>query len=137
MPLRVLSSETLATVLDQRNFYVRVFRPAVIAAKLDGDGVGWHTLRHSFASRLAMSGQKEGTIAILMRHSTTALVRRYAHLSPSYLHAAVETVAAYGKPTPKTEEILVASVIETGNVLRQGKENEVELIEKVGAGDGI
>ena len=117
--------------------YVLVFRPAVIAAKLDGDGVGWHTLRHTFASRLAMSGQKEGTIATLMRHSTTALVRRYAHLSPSYLHAAVETVAAYGKPTPKTEEILVATVIETGNVLRQGKENEVELIEKVGAGDGI
>lgn len=40
--------------------------------------------------------------AALMRHSTTALVRRYAHLSPSYLHAAVETVAAYGKPTIKT-----------------------------------
>ena len=86
---------------------------------------------------LAMSGQTEGTIATLLRHSTNTLVRRYAHLSPSHLHAAVETVAAYGKPTPKTEEILVATVIETGNVLRQGKENEVELIEKVGAGDGI
>ena len=84
-----------------------------------------------------MSGQTDGTIATLTWHSTTALVRRYAHLSASYLHAAVETVAAYGKPTSKTEEMLVATVIETGNVLRQGKGNEVELTEKVGAGDGI
>jgi integrase len=112
----VYPSETLATPLDQRNFYARIFRPAVLAAKLE-DGVGWHTLRHTFASRLAMSGQTEGTIATLMRHSTTALVRRYAHLSPSYLHAAVETVAAYGKPTPKPESVSDGTVRETGNDL--------------------
>jgi integrase len=78
----VYPSETLATPLDQRNFYARVFRPAVLTAKLDGDGVGQHTLRHTFASRLAMSGQTKGTIATLLRHSTTTLVRRDAHLSP-------------------------------------------------------
>jgi integrase len=133
----VYPSETLATPMDQRNFYARVFRAAVIAYKLDGDGVGWHTLRHTFASRLAMSGQTEGTIATLMRHSTTALVRRYAHLSPSYLHAAVETVAAYGKPTPKTEAISVGTVIETGNVIAKSRGNEAEAVERIGAGDGI
>ena len=133
----VYPSETLVTPLDQRNFYARIFRPAVVAAKLNGDAVGWHTLRHTFASRLAMSGQTEGTIATLMRHSTTALVRRYAHLSPSYLRAAVETVAAYGKPTPKTEAISVGTVIETGNVHEGGQRNETEILEKFGAGDGI
>jgi integrase len=120
----------------QRNFYARIFRPAVNAAKLE-DGVGWHALRHTFASRLAMSGQTEGTIATLMRHSTTALVRRYAHLSPSYLHAAVETVAAYGKPNPKSAPISVGTVTETGKGLGHGEGNGTEVIEKVGAGDGI
>lgn len=92
----VFPSENPATKLDQRNFYTRVFVPAVQALKLEG--VTWHTLRHTFASRLAMNGQAEGTIAALLRHSTTGLVRRYAHLSPTHLKAAVETVASFGKP---------------------------------------
>ena len=108
----VYPSETLASPLDQRNFYARIFRPAVVALHMED--VGWHTLRHTFASRLAMSGQTEGTIATLLRHSTNTLVRRYSHLSPSHLHAAVETVAAYGKATPKTESIPSGTVTETG-----------------------
>ena len=56
----------------------------------------WHDLRHTFASRLAMNGQNEGTIAALLRHSTTALVKRYAHLSPSHLKAAVEGARGSG-----------------------------------------
>jgi hypothetical protein len=36
-------------------------------------------------------------VAALLRHSTTALVKRYAHLSPSHLKAAVEGVAGFGK----------------------------------------
>ena len=99
------------------------------------DDVGWHTLRHTFASRLAMSGQTEGTIATLMRHSTTVLVRRYSHLSPSHLHAAVETVAAYGKPTRKTEPISSGTVTETGNRSRRGA--GYTSTESIGAGDGI
>ena len=60
-------------------------------------GVTLHTLRHTFASRLAMGGVPEGTFASLLRHSGTALVRRYAHLSPSYLQEAVEKVSSFGK----------------------------------------
>ena len=44
-----------------------------------------------------MSGHNEGTIAALLRHSTTALVKRYAHLSPTHLRNAVETVATFGQ----------------------------------------
>ena len=58
------------------------------------------------------------------------------HLPPSYLHAAV-TVAAYGKPTQKTEAISVGTVIETGNVHEGGQRTEREILEKFGAGDGI
>jgi len=93
----VFPSENPATHLDPRNFYRRVYLPAVEAAGLED--VTWHTLRHTFASRLAMSNHTEGTIATLLRHSSTALVRRYAHLSPSHLTKAIEDVATFGKGT--------------------------------------
>lgn len=141
----VFPSENLATKLDQRNFYTRVFVPAVQALKLEG--VTWHTLRHTFASRLAMSGQAESTIAALLRHSTTGLVRRYAHLSPTHLKAAVETVASFGKPVAVRSETVQATAeeapISNGTVTKtvtgivSEKEPAVEVIEKIGAGDGI
>ncbi len=93
----VLPSKNPATHLDPRHFYRRVYLPAVKAAGLED--VTWHTLRHTFASRLAMSNHTEGTIATLLRHSSTALVRRYAHLSPSHLTKAIEDVATFGKGT--------------------------------------
>ena len=131
----VYPSDTLATPLDQRNFYARIFHPAVVKANLDG--LGWHALRHTFASRLAMSGQPDGTIAALLRHSTNALVKRYTHLSPSHLHAAVETVAAFGKPTTKPEPISSGTV--TGTVMREREpeEKSTQVAESIGAGDGI
>ena len=91
----VFPSKNPATPMDARNFYHYVWVPTVTATRLEW--VTWHDLRHTFASRLAMNGQNEGTIAALLRHSTTALVKRYAHLSPSHLKAAVEGVAGFGK----------------------------------------
>ena len=81
----VFPSENPATPMDVRNFYNRVWLPALADAGIEW--TTWHDLRHTFASRLAMNGQNEGTIAALLRHSTTALVKRYAHLSPSHLKA--------------------------------------------------
>jgi len=91
----VFPSKNPASHLGSYNFYGRVFLPAVKKAKLEN--VTWNTLRHTFASRLAMNGQSDSTIAALLRHSGTALVQRYAHLSPTHLRAAVEGVANYGK----------------------------------------
>ena len=90
----VFPSENPATPLDTRNFYSRVWIPAVKQAGIEW--VTWHDLRHTFASRLAMSGASDGTIATLLRHSTTALVKRYAHLSPSHLRYAVQQAARFG-----------------------------------------
>ena len=84
--------------MDPRNFYRRVYLPAVRDVGLDG--ISWHTLRHTFASRLAMNGAGDSTIAALLRHSGTALVRRYAHLSPSHLQTAIEGVGAFGRGSP-------------------------------------
>lgn len=91
----VFPSKNQATHADPRNFYRRVYLPTVKALGLEG--VSWHCLRHTFASRLAMSGATEGAIATFLRHSGTVLVRRYAHLSPSHLQHEIEKVSAFGK----------------------------------------
>lgn len=121
----VFPSENPSRHLDEDNFYGRVFLPAVREVKLED--VTWHTLRHTFASRLAMSGQNSSTIAELLRHSGLDLVRRYAHLSPSHLRNAVETVAAYGGGKPAQEE--------TQTVIKPGMETEEEV--KFGRGERI
>ena len=91
-----------------------------------------------------MTGHNEGTIAALLRHSTTALVRRYAHLSPSHLKAAVEGVAGFGKipaevrakfPAGETEPVSNGTVTQTGNVGSVGVRSGVEVGEKIGAPD--
>ena len=99
----VFPSENPDTHADPRNFYRRVYLPKVKAIGLEG--VSWHSLRHTFASRLAMSGATEGTIATLLRHSGTVLVRRYAHLSPSHLQNEIEKVSVFVKVAdqPTTE----------------------------------
>jgi integrase len=50
----------------------------------------WHDIRHTFASRLVMSGADLRTVAELLRDTTLAMVMRYAHLAPDYRLAAVE-----------------------------------------------
>lgn len=112
----VYPSENPATPMDATNFYHYVWIPAVTATGMEW--VTWHDLRHTFASRLAMTGHNEGTIAALLRHSTTALVKRYAHLSPSHLKAALEGVAEFGKAQTqgKPEPLTNGTVTETGVV---------------------
>jgi len=73
--------------LDGRNFMVRTYLPAL--TKVTIEGVTWHTLRHTFASRLVMRGVDIRTVQELMGHSTITMTIRYAHLSPAHLREAV------------------------------------------------
>jgi len=50
----------------------------------------WHSIRHTFASRLVMAGVDLRTVQELMGHKTIAMTCRYAHLAPSHTLAAVE-----------------------------------------------
>ena len=50
---------------------------------------------------------------------------------------AVETVAAYGKATPKAESVPSGTVTETGTGEGKSERKDTEVIERVGAGDGI
>jgi site-specific recombinase XerD len=62
------------------------------AARLDG--VTWHALRHTFASRLVAAGVDLRTVQELGGWRTLSMVQRYAHLSPDHLAAAVEKIVA-------------------------------------------
>ena len=51
--------------------------------------IGWHALRHTFASDLASEGVSMRAIQELLGHSTIVMTQRYAHLAPSSLRDAM------------------------------------------------
>jgi integrase len=55
--------------------------------------IGWHTLRHTFASELVMKGVPLPAVQALMGHSTIAMTMRYTHLAPTTLRAAVDLLS--------------------------------------------
>ncbi len=126
----VFPSQNPDTPIDTYSFYQRIYLPAVKATGLDA--VTWHTLRHTFASRLAMKGASDGDIAASLRHSGTALVKRYAHLSPSHLKGVMEKASAFGKPAEKDGQVGSISngtVTRTGTATPEPEEKDVEVLD--------
>jgi len=54
--------------------------------------VGWHVLRHSFASQLVMGGVPLKAVQELLGHATIEMTMRYAHLSSDVRRDAVRTL---------------------------------------------
>ena len=79
------------------------FRRAVARAGLQG--VSFHTLRHSFASRSIAAGVPLAYVEDLMRHSDVRLTMRYTHPQLDHLRAAVELL----NPTPKMPAVSVTA----------------------------
>ena len=52
---------------------------ALACKKAGIDGVTWHTLRHTFASRLVNRGVDIVTVQQLLGHSTITVTMRYTH----------------------------------------------------------
>lgn len=65
----------------------RVFKRAL--RKVGIKDASLHTLRHTYASHLVMSGVDVATVQKLLGHSKINTTMRYAHLSPEYLQDAV------------------------------------------------
>jgi integrase len=60
------------------------------------DRVVFHTLRHTFASWLAMAGTPMRTLQDLLGHRTPSMTQRYAHLSPDHKRQAVKALEGVG-----------------------------------------
>ncbi|MCX6799918.1 MAG: tyrosine-type recombinase/integrase, partial [Candidatus Falkowbacteria bacterium] len=54
--------------------------------------IGWHTLRHTFASRLAANNIPIIAIKELLGHSDIKMTMRYAHLSSLELRRAITSL---------------------------------------------
>ena len=58
--------------------------------------VGWHVMRHTFASHLAMRNVPLKAIQELMGHATIQMTMRYAHLAPGVTRTAVDLLDLAG-----------------------------------------
>ncbi len=65
-----------------------------------GRRIGWHVLRHSFCSQLAMRGAAPSTIQKLAGHATLAMTERYMHLSPHVTRDAVKLLDGGARLVP-------------------------------------
>ncbi|MFY0523997.1 tyrosine-type recombinase/integrase [Archangium gephyra] len=57
--------------------------------------IGWHTLRHSFASHLVARGVPLKAVQELLGHATIEMTMRYAHLSPDVKKDAVRALEGH------------------------------------------
>lgn len=54
-----------------------------LACKRAGiEPIGWHTLRHTFATQLVNRGATLQAVQVLLGHSTVTMTQRYAHMAP-------------------------------------------------------
>jgi integrase len=66
---------------------------ALACRKAGISGVTWHTLRHTFASRLVNRGVDIVTVQQLLGHSTVTVTMRYTHTNLDSKRGAVEKLA--------------------------------------------
>jgi integrase len=81
----------------------RWFDECVKAAGVEA--FSWHCLRHTFASRLVMSGTDIRTVAELLRHRTLAMAMRYSHLAPDFRMAAVQRMQQTFSAPPRESRV--------------------------------
>ena len=86
-----------------------------VQAKAGLRKIGWHTLRHTFATHLILKGVPVRTVQELLGHSTILMTMRYAHVAAPNLRAAIDLLSAQSGPTPNFGQPV-------GNVTRHASE---------------
>lgn len=108
-----IGREPTATLLQKDgaawrpSYQLRPMKAACVAARIAP--ASFHTLRHSYASLLAMAGAPLNVVAQNLGHADTRMCERhYAHLSPSYLAETIRKFApTFGTVDPSN--IVVAA----------------------------
>lgn len=72
---RSIAISLFSILLPENNVYTFCFTPS----RAGLTGITWHTLRHTFASRLTRSGVDLVPVKELLGHSTINTTMRYAH----------------------------------------------------------
>lgn len=54
--------------------------------------MGWHAIRHTFASHLVMRGRSLKEAQELLGHTTSKMTMRYSHLAPGAKEDAVRSL---------------------------------------------
>lgn len=98
-------------------------RSGRVARKAGFTDVSFHTLRHTFASRLAQRGVPLNTIRELLGHGTMAMTMRYAHLAPNNLREAVDLLAV-DESKPKHDR-------------KAGRENRTPIVQEKPSHDSV
>jgi integrase len=75
----------------------RIFRLALALSGVKREGLSIHSLRHSAASWLTVSGVSERMVADTLGHASTAMTRRYSHLAPEHLQGALDMLGRLSK----------------------------------------
>lgn len=106
IPRRLDSKYVFTGKMPDKPYYdlKRYFEKAVKVAKLEG--VTFHTLRHTCASHLVMSGVDLVTVKEILRHKSIEMTMRYSHLSPEHKKAAVDVLedSLLAKPENPAQE---------------------------------
>lgn len=69
------------------------------------EAIHFHSLRHTFASRLVEKGVDLYRVQHLLGHADQKMTQRYSHLKPDGLHAAVEATFGLGLESDTRSEI--------------------------------
>jgi integrase len=92
-----------------------LFKKHAVKAKLQD--VTFHTLRHTFCSRLVQAGVPLRMVQVLARHSNIEVTERYAHVGDSHTRKAVERLSEYEAEARKALEKVTQGVTEKSDTL--------------------
>lgn len=92
----VFAHDDGAAVANLKKSYHAAVAEAGIARETAAGRLTWHSLRHTYGTRLGAAGIDPETLRELMGHADLATTQRYLHTSEARKRAAVELLQAYG-----------------------------------------